>query len=114
DSYPLKLLFDENLADRLIRRLADVYPESAHVSTLGLGGGRDVEIWDVAAAEGFILVTKDADFHWLSTLRGHPPKVIWIRLGNCSPREVEKLLRGRRAEILEFEGITNASFLALG
>jgi hypothetical protein len=34
----MKLLFDENLAARLVGDLADVYPESAHVPMHGLGG----------------------------------------------------------------------------
>jgi hypothetical protein len=31
-----RLLFDENLAAGLVRRLADVYPGSTHVKLLGL------------------------------------------------------------------------------
>ena len=41
-------------------------------------------------------MTKDEDFHRLSVLHGPPPKVIWIRLGNCSTDEVIRLLRRRR------------------
>jgi predicted nuclease of predicted toxin-antitoxin system len=32
----VKLLFDENLSPRLVERLVDVYPESKHVSGVGL------------------------------------------------------------------------------
>ena len=39
------------------------------------------------------MVTKDADFSELGLLRGFPPKVIWIRRGNCSTAEIETLLR---------------------
>lgn len=77
-------------------------------------GARDLKLWRVAAGEDFVLVTKDADFHRLSMLLGAPPKVVWIRLGNCSTREVEQLLRTRRADILEFVEMPTASFLALG
>jgi len=32
----VKLLFDQNLSSRLVARLADLYPGSAHVQSLGL------------------------------------------------------------------------------
>ena len=32
----MKLLFDQNLSPCLARRLADLYPDSAHVSEVGL------------------------------------------------------------------------------
>lgn len=70
----MKLLLDENLAARLVRDLADIYPESAHVSTLGLGGAADRAIWDRAAADGFVLATKDEDFHRLSVLFDSPTR----------------------------------------
>ena len=80
----MKLLFDENLAACLAQTLADLYPDSTHVRALDLGGAGDRVIWTRAATEGYTLVTKDEDFHRLSVLLGPPPKVIWIRLGNCS------------------------------
>jgi len=58
-------------------------------------------------------VTKDEDFHRLSVLHGPPPKVIWIRLGNCSTDEVIRLLRRRRGEIERFVAHKEAAFLAL-
>jgi predicted nuclease of predicted toxin-antitoxin system len=69
---------DENLAPRLVTALANVYPKSAHICNEGLAGSTDAAIWSLAASRGFILVTKDEDFHRLIVLRGFPPKVIWI------------------------------------
>jgi predicted nuclease of predicted toxin-antitoxin system len=40
-----------------------------------------------------MIVSKDADMHDLSLVFGNPPKVVWLRLGNCSTRQVEELLR---------------------
>jgi predicted nuclease of predicted toxin-antitoxin system/uncharacterized protein (DUF433 family) len=110
----VKLLFDENLAARLANDLADAYPDSTHVLSLGLGGTSDRTIWDHAGAENFILVTKDEDFHRLSVLLGPPPKVVWIRLGNCATADVERLLRLRREEVRAFAEQTEVAFLALG
>ena len=70
-------------------------------------------IWTYAAANGFLLVTKDEDFQRLSVLHGAPPKVVWIGLGNCSTADVERLLRSRRDEIRQFLEHAEATFLAL-
>lgn len=100
----MRLLFDENLSTRLPEQLADVYPGSLHVVKLGLGGAADTAVWERAMAAGLVLVTKDEDFHRLSVLRGPPPKVIWIRLGNCGTRDIVRLLRLRRDEVADFVG----------
>lgn len=110
----MKLLFDENLAARLVSDLAETYPGSSHVVALNLGGSPDTSIWERAAADGFVLVTKDEDFHRLSVVLGPPPKVIWIRLGNCSTSDIARLLRFRAPEIQTFVAQEDAGFLELG
>lgn len=85
----MNLLFDQNLSHRLVRSLAEIFPHSSHVRDIGLGRTDDEAVWQYAAAEGFAIVSKDSDFHQLSFLRGHPPKVVWIRRGNCSTDEIE-------------------------
>jgi predicted nuclease of predicted toxin-antitoxin system len=87
------LLFDQNLSPHLVDSLADIYPDSAHVSALGLGTSSDQSVWEYARQRDYMIVTKDADFSELSLLLGFPPKVIWIRRGNCSTKEIETLLR---------------------
>ncbi len=109
----MKLLFDQNLSHRLSVSLAAVFPNSDHVRNLGLGSADDDAVWQFAAAGGFAIVTKDSDFHQLSFLRGHPPKVVWIRLGNCSTVEIESLLRQRHLVLEAFEQDEEASFLVL-
>jgi predicted nuclease of predicted toxin-antitoxin system len=89
----VKLLFDQNLSPRLVRHLHDLYPDSAHVSQLGLDRAGDVEIWAFAQKDGYTIVSRDTDFNDLATLRGFPPKILWIRRGNCSTNDVEKILR---------------------
>ena len=73
----------------------------------------DRAIWAYARAHGFVIVSKDEDFHRLSVFHGPPPKVIWIRLGNCSTDDVIRLLRARREEIEAFVNHAEAAFLAL-
>lgn len=89
----VKLLFDENLSPKLVRRLTDLFPDSAHVHECGLGATDDGGIWQFAFDRGFAIVSKDLDFYDRSILRGSPPKLIWLRTGNCSTAEVERLLR---------------------
>ncbi len=66
----MKLLFDNNLSHKLVERLADLYPGSSHVMLEGLDQAEDHAIWDLAKANGFIIVTKDSDFNELSIMKG--------------------------------------------
>ena len=97
-----RLLFDENLSPRLPALLVDQFPGSRHVRDVGLRGATDQGIWDFAAAADFTIVTKDDDFRGLSLLRGAPPKVIWLVIGNCTTREILQILTENDAAIFSF------------
>ena len=109
----MKLLFDENLAPRLARNLSDIYPGSAHVRDLGMRQASDRDIWDHARSAGFVIVSKDNDFQQMSFVFGPPPKVIWIRRGNCSVQVSEEILRSNSARIHEFDADGIAAYLIL-
>lgn len=109
----MKLLLDENLSPRLAGRLADLFPGSRHVRDLGLLGRSDDEIWSHAAQHGFVIVSKDDDFHHLSFLRGAPPKVVNLRLGNCTTAQIESLLRARHETLLRFAADPDSGLLLL-
>jgi predicted nuclease of predicted toxin-antitoxin system len=109
-----RLLLDENLSERLVASLADVFPDVAHVRTLGLGGASDAEVWNAAARADRLLVTKDDDFITMSVLRGAPPKVVWLNIGNATNASTLALLRSQVAVIDDFSGYSEATFLALG
>jgi predicted nuclease of predicted toxin-antitoxin system len=110
----VRLLFDEQLSESLCQLLRDSYPDSLHVRTLVGMSASDDRVWELAIEHGCVLVTKDEDFHRLSVLRGAPPKVIWIRLGNSSTEEVANLLLRYREAVSNFAGQDEASFLGLG
>jgi predicted nuclease of predicted toxin-antitoxin system len=99
----MKLLFDHNLPPLLVSRLADLFPHSKHVFALGLDRASDWEIRDYARQSDSFIVTKDADFSDLCVLHGFPPKIIWIRRGNCSARAVEDILRQHQKDIEALE-----------
>jgi len=109
----VRLLFDQNLSSNLVRLVADLYPDSMHVRDVGLERADDQAIWDYAKAHGLTIITKDTDLHQLSFLYGHPPKVVWIQRGNCSTKEIEAILRVHHNDLVEFEGDTDSSFLAM-
>jgi predicted nuclease of predicted toxin-antitoxin system len=109
----VKLLFDHNLSYRLVTALQHEYPDSTHVRDVGLSTASDDAVWQYAAQHDFIIVTKDADFHQRSFLIGHPPKVVWIRVGNCSTAMIEALLRRRRTHLQAFAAEAEGAFLTL-
>jgi predicted nuclease of predicted toxin-antitoxin system len=109
----VKLLFDQNLSPRLVQALQKEFPDSRHVREVGLQEATDAVVWQYAAQQGFAIVTKDADFHQRSFLFGHPPKVIWVRVGNASTVKIEALLRRRAGEVGAFYSDLESAFLIL-
>jgi predicted nuclease of predicted toxin-antitoxin system len=109
----VKLLFDQNLSDRLLRILANDFPASVHVRHVGLAGADDEDVWRYALDQRLVVTSKDSDFHQRSLVRGHPPKVVWIRSGNCTTDAIAQLLRRHRADIQAFGADPEASFLIL-
>jgi predicted nuclease of predicted toxin-antitoxin system len=99
----VKLLFDQNLSPKLVARLADLFPDSCHVQTVGLDCADDDRVWEHARLNGYAIVTKDEDYADLGVLRGCPPKVIWLQLGNCTTAQVEATFRSRYADIESFD-----------
>lgn len=109
----MKLLLDHNLSPKLLVIFKDHFPGSEHVFHLGLDTANDPAIWEYARERGFILVTKDADFSDLSVLRGFPPKVIWIRTGNCKTSEIARILMENRDAIASLEMDEGSRLLTL-
>jgi len=98
----VKLLFDENLSRKLVVRLAELYPESAHVAEFDLLESPDREIWEFAKANAFIIVSTDSDFYELATTIGPPPKIVWLRRWTHPTRDAEEVLRREAIRITEF------------
>jgi predicted nuclease of predicted toxin-antitoxin system len=109
----VRLLLDQNLSPRLCQLLADLDATVAHVRDAGLQAADDAAIWDYALGHGFMIVTKDSDFNSRALLFGTPPKVVSIRLGNCSTRDIELLLRSSFAVLTHFAADTTAALLVL-
>ena len=110
----VRFLLDENLSEQLVRALAPRFQESLHVRLLGLGGASDLRLWDLAAANECVLVTKDEDFVKLSVLRGPPPKVLWLNAGNVANSVVSNLILQNADAIEAFVAHAELGVLALG
>ena len=109
----MKLLFDQHLSRWLVDRLADAYPLSSHVIFVGIDRDPDEVVWNYARTHDYVVVTKDSDLADLAFSRGFPPKVIWLRLGNCTTDEVESAIRQSRDAIEEFGKDPEASVLEI-
>jgi predicted nuclease of predicted toxin-antitoxin system len=109
----LKLLFDQNLSPKLIHRLSDLFPGSIHVRDVNLDRAKDREIWEYAKTNEFLIVSKDVDFTERSPIFGYPPKIIWIRRGNCTTNQIEKILRAHFVDITNLWQTPNIGVLTL-
>ncbi len=109
----MKRVFDQNLSPRLAVRLADLFPGSSHVHPNGLGQSDDRDVRTFALLEGFTLVTKDGDFSDLAAMLGVPPLVVWLRIGNCTTRQIEELIRRNHQAILQLDGHPDAGVLSI-
>jgi predicted nuclease of predicted toxin-antitoxin system len=109
----MKLLFDQNVSPKLVSRLADLFPGSSHVQSIGLDCADDDRVWEYARLNGFAIVTKDEDYNNLSVLRGSPPKIIWLQTGNCTTAQIEAVFRARFADIEAFENDTSVGTIVL-
>jgi predicted nuclease of predicted toxin-antitoxin system len=109
----MRLLFDHNLSPSLVQRLSDLFPQSQHVFLLGMDQADDRQIWEYAAQNQFAIVTRDSDYNDLSLLLGFPPKVLWIRRGNCSTQTIESILRTSAPDIQTFDQTAEIGVLTL-
>lgn len=109
----MKLLFDENLSDRIIPHIIDIFPGSTHVKTEKLQETDDALIWSFAGRNAYTIVSKDSDFHQRSLLYGAPPKFVFLKIGNCSSASVIDLLRSEEVKLRSFIEDGHSSMLIL-
>ena len=109
----MKLLFDHNLSPRLTTLLREIYPDSEHVYAIDMQQATDRVVWEYARANDYVIATRDSDFNDLSVMYGFPPKIIWVRRGNCATRDIEDILREHRDAIELFAQDSEASVLML-
>lgn len=90
---------DENLSRRVVPFIQKDYLDSTQISLLNMEHSIDKGIWDYAKVQGYVIVTKDADFFDMSLLYGQPPKIIWLKIGNQTKAGTIQALLGKKIEI---------------
>lgn len=109
----MKLLLDENLSPRLVRRIDDLFAGSVHVRSVGFRQTPDREIWEFARFNGFAILTADADFHDLAVSFGHPPKIILLKGCDYGNAVAEALIRSQAIRIAHFLADEERAVLSL-
>src|SRR5690242_21806051 len=90
----MRILLDQNLSPKLIRRLADVMPGLESMYDHNLTGASDPFIFDWAKRLEFAaLVSADRDFVQLAERLGPPPNLIRIERCDFPSGIIEQLLR---------------------
>ncbi|MEM1001270.1 MAG: DUF5615 family PIN-like protein [Bacteroidota bacterium] len=88
----MKLLFDQNISPKILKKLPDDFSECEQVRFVGLEDASDLEIFDYAKTHDFTIVTFDSDFVDLNAIRGTPPKIIYLNTGNLTTNSVSELI----------------------
>lgn len=96
----MKLLFDANISWRLTAKLKVYFEDCIHVDHTSLAiPAKDIEIWNYARDNNFIIVTNDDDFLNLLNMKGSPPKILLLRTGNQSNQYIEEIIKKHLADI---------------
>lgn len=98
----MKLLFDQNVSFRITKKVTSIFPKAKQVRELGLEDTCDLYIWDYAKANNYTIVTFDADFSDIASIKGTPPKIIWLRTGNMTTDAIAEILKAHSTIINEF------------
>jgi predicted nuclease of predicted toxin-antitoxin system len=109
----MRLLFDQNLSFKLCNLLADLFPDSTQARLIGMEQSDDVDLWEYARVNEYVIVTQDVDFFNRSAVHGFPPKIIWLRCGNQRTVYLEALLRANFDAIKDFEADADLAVLEL-
>lgn len=104
------LLFDQNISPKITNLLKDKYPGAVHLRYVGMEDAADSEIFAFARSNNLHIVTFDADFADLSVIKGHPPKIIWLRTGNMTTLSISNLLAKNEERISAFISDKNAAY----
>jgi predicted nuclease of predicted toxin-antitoxin system len=83
------------------------------VGAIDLGTADDRRILDHAIENGFTILTKDRDFADWVLVHGAPPKVVWIRAGNCSTKDLAQIIEDCWADIDDFHGDAGLALLVV-
>ncbi len=97
----MKLLVDAHLPHELCTILARHGHDAVHTSALPAGNAtKDASIIQMSLTEQRVVVSKDTDFFYSHLLQGRPWKLLLVRTGNISTRDLCALM-GRHLPAIE-------------
>lgn len=89
----MKVLIDQNISHRIIPFLAEYFDTLTHVREIGLMNSDDYQIFMYARETKYdAILTLDEDFQHHILIHNAPPKVIWLRVGNCSTKHLANVI----------------------
>jgi predicted nuclease of predicted toxin-antitoxin system len=97
----------------VLSALTEDFSGSTHVVYLGMDHDDDLQIWDYAKDNNFVIVSKDRDFLQRSVLLGHPPKIVHLTIGNCPVSDIIELLLDNVSQLKVFHQHSSKSYLLL-
>lgn len=98
----MKLLFDQNISFRIVSKIENAFPDAKQVRQINLENTADIAIWEFAKINGYTIVTFDSDFFDFSNIKGHPPKIIWLRFGNTTTDFLAGIINSKQKIIKDF------------
>ncbi len=98
----MRLLFDQNISYRVVKQLKPVLPDIVGVQEVGLLNADDYKIWEYSRQKNYTVVTFDRDIPIIGSVRGFPPKIIWLRTGNTNNLKLVSLIANRLGEFQAF------------
>jgi predicted nuclease of predicted toxin-antitoxin system len=100
----MKILLDANISWKLTNVLKPIFGECTHVDFIGLKvPAQDIDIWNYALNNGYIIITKDTDFVNLLETNDFSPKVVLLKTGNNSSKALMELLINMKPMIEDLE-----------
>ncbi len=98
----MKFLIGAQLPSSLKQLFTNSGYDCIHTLDLELGNDTsDAVIKEISVAERRILIIKDNDFLHSFIVKNQPYKLIMVRLGNTSKRELIQFFKSRFAEIID-------------
>lgn len=108
----MRFLVDAQLPRRLASRLREAGHEVTHTLDLPQGNRTsDSALNELSARDGYVVVTKDADFVNSFHLHGKPHKLLLVSTGNIRNSELETLLLSNLGRITD--GFDSFSFIEI-
>ncbi len=72
-----------------------------------------LKIWNFAQQNNFDIITKDSDFNDIESFYNTRPRIIWLRIGNATTKEIANVLLAKKQEIINFIQANEAGILEI-